>query len=237
MNFLFFVISLILLVLVITFSLVLSFKLKITRKSLLIVITSFIFSFILFIATLENSDEELLDETALLEEQSDGSDVEEKDDKDVGSERKKISSKDDKISNEKDSEETTENEPEEDVEENDDSAMYELLIEKQVEEYDGTTINDINVNSNLEEGENHGYYTQVFLKWDVQNSAQTTRDMIKMYSSDLAASLNNYEELIELTVFWEIPYHVKGENIAKYTFGRNDDGMYFDDTWHAPALQ
>lgn len=122
-------------------------------------------------------------------------------------------------------------------EDRDDSGMYEALIKKQVAEYADTSINEICVNSNGEDDGDHGYYAQVFLLWDVQNGAKTTRDMAKMYSGDLAASFKYFDDLLGLTVFWEIPYHLKGDNIAKYTFERNDDGMYFAEEWYAPIIR
>ncbi|GIN89879.1 hypothetical protein J22TS1_09300 [Siminovitchia terrae] len=106
------------------------------------------------------------------------------------------------------------------------------IKERTDEEYRKTSISKLQVNEN--DGD---YYVQVFYVWDVKNRAKSTRSMTEMYSEDLAASMKDFDEVKELTVFWEVPYHVEGDNIAKYTFGRNDSGMYFDDVWYAPVIR
>ncbi|WP_120117540.1 hypothetical protein [Siminovitchia terrae] len=78
---------------------------------------------------------------------------------------------------------------------------------------------------------------QVFYVWDVKIGAKNTRNMTENYSEDLAASMKDFDEVKKLTIFWEVPYHVEGDNIVKYTFGRNDSGMYFDDVWYAPVIR
>lgn len=61
--------------------------------------------------------------------------------------------------------------------------------------------------------------------------------MLDIYSDNLAAKLYEREGIEEITVFWEVPHHLEGENIAKFNYTRTDSGMAKMDKWLDPALQ
>lgn len=95
-----------------------------------------------------------------------------------------------------------------------------------------TTINKIEVNEHM--GRNDGTYLVLpYLKWNVKNSAKTTMEMLEMYSDSLAAKLADDKNISEITVFWEVPYHLEGNNVAKFMYERYGDGMAKVDKWSA----
>jgi hypothetical protein len=104
------------------------------------------------------------------------------------------------------------------------------------EDLDSTSVNEIKVNYNagLDDG---SYLVLPHLVWDVQNSAGTTRDMLEMYADHLAASLAEEGDISEITVFWEVPYHLEGDNVAKFNYTPAGDGMAKGDIWFGPELQ
>ena len=93
-----------------------------------------------------------------------------------------------------------------------------------------TTINKIDVNEHM--GRNDGTYLVLpHLKWNVKNSAKTTMETLEMYSDHLAAKLADDKNVSEITVFWEVPYHSEGNNVAKFMYERYGDGMAKVDKW------
>ena len=109
-------------------------------------------------------------------------------------------------------------------------------IEKIVEnivknDLNSTEINKIGVNENmgLEDG---SYIVLPHLKWNVKNKEKTTREMLEMYSDHLAAKLADESDISEITVFWEVPYHKEGDNIAKFMYERSGNGMAKTDNWY-----
>ena len=100
------------------------------------------------------------------------------------------------------------------------------------EDLKNTTINKIEVNEHM--GRNDGTYLVLpYLKWSVKNSAKTTMEMLEMYSDHLAAKLADDKNVSEITVFWEVPYHLEGNNVAKFMYERSGDGMAKVDKWSA----
>lgn len=100
------------------------------------------------------------------------------------------------------------------------------------EDLKNTTINKIDVNEHM--GRNDGTYLVLpHLKWSVKNSAKTTMEMLEMYSDHLAARLADDKNISEITVFWEVPYHLEGNNVAKFMYERYGDGMAKVDQWSA----
>ncbi|MGE6379953.1 hypothetical protein [Peribacillus muralis] len=101
--------------------------------------------------------------------------------------------------------------------------------------YNKTTVNQLEVNENL--GLNDGSYIVLpHLKWDVKNSKKMTKEMIEMYSDDLAANLAKESDISEITVFWEVPYHLKGSNLAKFSYEKSGDGMAIGERWYDPSF-
>lgn len=102
--------------------------------------------------------------------------------------------------------------------------------------YNQTTVNKITVNENL--GLNDGSYIVLpYLKWDAMNNSKRTKRLIEMYSDDLAANLAKEGDISEITVFWEVPYHLEGKNVAKFTYTKNGDSMSIGERWYDPSLK
>lgn len=100
------------------------------------------------------------------------------------------------------------------------------------DELSDVTVNKIDVNEHM--GRNDGTYIALpYLKWNVENSAGTTLKMLKKYSDHLAAKLADDKNVSEITVFWEVPYHLEGNNVAKFMYERSGDGMAKVDKWSA----
>lgn len=98
------------------------------------------------------------------------------------------------------------------------------------DELSNVTVNKIDVNEHM--GRNDGTYIVLpYLKWSVKNSAKTTMEMLEMYSDHLAAKLADDKNVSEITVFWEVPYHLEGNNVAKFMYERSGDGMAKVDKW------
>lgn len=98
------------------------------------------------------------------------------------------------------------------------------------EDLSNTEVNEIkvNVNAGLEDG---SYIVLPHLTWTTKNKADTTRDMLKQYSDHLAAKLADETDISEITVFWEVPYHKENDNVAKYEYAREGDGMAIGEVW------
>ncbi|MGG4200756.1 hypothetical protein [Peribacillus frigoritolerans] len=107
------------------------------------------------------------------------------------------------------------------------------IIEKN---YNQTTVEELEVNQNL--GLNDGSYIVLpYLKWDAMNNSKRTKRLIEMYSDDLAANLAKEGDISEITVFWEVPYHLEGKNVAKFTYTKNGDSMSIGERWYDPSLR
>ncbi|QNK46466.1 hypothetical protein H7F28_13840 [Brevibacterium sp. PAMC23299] len=92
------------------------------------------------------------------------------------------------------------------------------------------------VNQNL--GLNDGSYIVLpHLQWDATNNKERTKRLIEKYSDDLAANLAKEGDISEITVFWEVPYHLEGKNAAKFTYTKNGESMSIGDRWYDPSLR
>ena len=98
-----------------------------------------------------------------------------------------------------------------------------------------TNIKDVTVNNY--QGEEGKFIVLPYLEWEVKNSKDTTVEMLEMYSDNLAAKLYEQEDIEEITIFWEVPYHLEGDNVAKFNYKRSDMGMAKLDIWLAPVLK
>lgn len=104
------------------------------------------------------------------------------------------------------------------------------------EDLNGTSINKLLINEHM--GLDDGSYIVLpHLKWDAKNGAKNTRIMLERYSDNIAAKLVEQGDVSEITVFWEVPYHSEGENIAKYMYEKSGDGMAKIDQWYSPAIR
>ena len=92
------------------------------------------------------------------------------------------------------------------------------------------TIKKIDINEHM--GRNDGTYIVLpHLKLDAKNSANKTFKILEQYSDHLAAKLADITEVSEITVFWEVPSHLEGDNVAKFMYERSGDGMAKVDKW------
>lgn len=105
------------------------------------------------------------------------------------------------------------------------------------DEYRGTVIKKIDINENLGTDDEDDYIVLIHLKWDVKNKPKMTRKMLEMYSDDLAATLAKHTNITEITIFWEVPYHLEGNNVAKMSYSRSGDGMAIGEKWYAPLIR
>lgn len=104
------------------------------------------------------------------------------------------------------------------------------------EDFKGTDIDKIAVNENLglEDG---SYIVQPHLTWNVKNKEKTTREMLEQYSDHLAAKLAAETDVSEITVFWEVPYHKEDNNVAKFSYTREDDKMMVEEAWYDTVIR
>lgn len=95
--------------------------------------------------------------------------------------------------------------------------------------YTFTSIDSIDVNPNLGTEATGDYIALVHLTWDQKNSGKTSRDMLDMYSQDMAVRIySDLPEIQELAVFWTVPYLNNGT--AKMSFERTSNGMRITDS-------
>ncbi len=99
------------------------------------------------------------------------------------------------------------------------------------EKYSGTDVDRISLNKNLGTEDNDSdYVALVYLTWTVKNKPDTTKKMLAMYSEDFAARIGeNISAITEFTVFWTVPYYSETDTAAKYSYKREDAGMYQTD--------
>ena len=73
------------------------------------------------------------------------------------------------------------------------------------------------INENAGTDELDDYVALVYLTWNVQNSPKTSKEMLDMYSSDLAAYLaSECPNVSEVAIFWQVPYLTT--NTSKWTY-------------------
>lgn len=93
--------------------------------------------------------------------------------------------------------------------------------------YANTNIDSITVNDDLGTDQENDYIVLVNLTWNVKNSGKTSKEMLDMYSSDMAARMyKDLPEAQELCIFWTVPY-LNGK--AKISFERANGGMKYTD--------
>ncbi len=107
-------------------------------------------------------------------------------------------------------------------------------VEKKVKEYIDenytyTELDSITLNENLGTDDDEDYIAMVYLTWNQKNSGNTSKKMLDLYSSDMAARMyDDMPEIQELAVFWTVPYLNNGS--AKISFERSNSGMKYTDT-------
>lgn len=116
----------------------------------------------------------------------------------------------------------------------DESESEETKVKNKVQKYIDdnytyTEIDRISINDDLGTDEDGDYIALVYLTWNQKNSGDLSKEMLNMYSSDMAARMyDDLPEIQELAVFWTVPYLNNGS--AKISFERKDGGMQYTDT-------
>ena len=100
-------------------------------------------------------------------------------------------------------------------------------IREYVGDYKDTNIDSITVNEDLGTEQEDDYVVLVHLTWNVANSGKTSKEVITMYSEDMAARMyREVPEAQEVCIFWKVP-HLGGS--AKLSFERKNGGAYYTD--------
>lgn len=102
------------------------------------------------------------------------------------------------------------------------------------ENYDGVSIEKIDVNEDAGTGE--GYIVLAHLSFDRQNTAGTSKDMISRYAKDLGATLADQTDVNEVTVFFEVPYLKENDNIYKLSMERQGSEMEIVEEFADPNI-
>lgn len=86
-----------------------------------------------------------------------------------------------------------------------------------------TQIDRITINNDLGTDADGDYIALVYLTWDQTNTGTTSKKILKMYSSDLAATLAKQNSSVnEIAIFWTVPYL---NDTAKCSYKRNGGGF------------
>lgn len=111
----------------------------------------------------------------------------------------------------------------------DPTAMMRATVTQRVSsQYRNTDVTGVTINEDLGTDAGGDYIILVYLTWNVKNSAKTTKEMLRMYSDDLAATIaGDYPEVNEIAVFWKVPYLTT--NNSKWAYERRGDNMYLTD--------
>ena len=95
--------------------------------------------------------------------------------------------------------------------------IKEKIKSRITDKYNSTDITEISVNEHAGTDELDDYVALVYLTWNVQNSPKTSKEMLDMYSSDLAAYLaSECPNVSEVAIFWQVPYLTT--NTSKWTY-------------------
>lgn len=107
-------------------------------------------------------------------------------------------------------------------------------VAKKIQEYINanytyTTLDNLTINPDLGTDTDGDYIALVYLTWDQMNSGKTSKEVLDLYSSDMAVHVyEDLPEIQELAVFWTVPYLNNGQ--AKISFERKSNGMAYTDT-------
>ncbi|MGE6627212.1 hypothetical protein [Bacillus pumilus] len=134
--------------------------------------------------------------------------------------------------NETDSEETHESEAADEEDELKSlKSDAEYKIESIVEDnYKAASIEKIEVNQDMSTDQDNKLIALVYLSFDFKNSAQTSYNMVEMFSDDLASKIGTDNNTInQIAVFWKVPYIGEDETLAKFSYERSGEHMIITD--------
>lgn len=113
------------------------------------------------------------------------------------------------------------------------------FIESAVREYNNSydekrktiIIDEVRINPNSGTTDGTDYIVLVDLTWKVKNPVDSTKEMLTMYSNDLAArAADKCENVTELCMFWTVPFYQSSGSNAKFAYERRHGKMYSTDT-------
>lgn len=95
------------------------------------------------------------------------------------------------------------------------------------EKYTSTDIEKIDINEDLGTDTPDDYVALVYLTWNMQNTGKTSKEVLTMYSNDLAATTaEQLQNVQEIAIFWDVPYL---NDSAKCAYERKGNDMYISD--------
>lgn len=112
-----------------------------------------------------------------------------------------------------------------------------VVRNRTAEKYEDAEITNLNIFDETDNSKDD-YTVFVYLNWDRKNKSDTAKEMLDMYSSDLAATLaNERPDVNTVNIYWKIPYLEEngdktgnGENY--WIYNRKGDGMALkDENW------
>lgn len=121
------------------------------------------------------------------------------------------------------------------VDELSETEFIEYKVREIVAEFRRTSITNIRVNDHMGTDDND-YLVLVDLTFEARNNASTAKDMLEMYNNELGAKMAEVDGVTELTIFWQVPHLVEGQNIAKANLIREGNDMYFEEHWFDPSI-
>lgn len=114
------------------------------------------------------------------------------------------------------------------------SILQDYILETINENYTYCDITELTINEDLGTEEAEDYIALVYITWNQKNSGTMSREVLEMYSNDLAYRIDqDKKEIQEVAIFWTVPYLNNAQ--AKWSFERKDDGMYLSDNVFSPA--
>lgn len=101
-----------------------------------------------------------------------------------------------------------------------------------VDKLQTTTLKDVTINKHAGTDDPDDFIVLIYLSFDAKNRANTAKSMIDLYNNEIGARLADIPEITEITTFWEVPYLLEGQNVAKANMERVASGMAFKDKWY-----
>ena len=105
-------------------------------------------------------------------------------------------------------------------------ASIERVIRDRInDEYTYSDIDRITINEDLGTDVESDYIALVYITWTQQNSGETSKEVLKLYSDDLAATVaQKCDNVQEIAVFWTVPYLNNAK--AKCSYEQKNGNMY-----------
>lgn len=110
--------------------------------------------------------------------------------------------------------------------------QIETYIEARISEYYKAALTSVTINMDGGSSKPDGRIVLVYCEWTAKNYLDTTKEMLEMYSDDMAAALSEeYDNITSICIFWEVPYHVSKDIAAKYTYRCTSGYAYLTDVF------